>query len=501
MRGVIMETKNGRAVLLTKDGNFVDIKNKGYQVGDKVNITPNTGRLCAMAASLLVMCAGIGSYFVPAGYVSVDINPSLMMTLNPYNRVIDIQTFNDDARILLNRTDIKGKGAEESIEMLIRASEEIGYINDNNRDVILEIVPGMIKPDMGRIRHGNIELTNEMADRETLRMAQNIGVSMAKVKAIEEYTEKNGGDIRSNAAKFNDKSAKEVRAIMRDGHLPDKKPPEIPIQNPIPAPRPPKPQISGASNVKPSYSIKTDVFSVIEQKNEKNISDNRPLQNDYRPPENIPFSMEHLPPIPNEMPRSELVPIDNHMQDNNVPPKKTINKPEQEFQPIHTEPKPQDRRQPDGGGNHEFSKPAEPVHEGDVPPVNKQPSEDEKMQDVGTEQNESKKEDNNSEISEKNPNDETEDLTDNPQTEKQPDISEPAADKPQNNPSEPKFDEPPQNNTQPGEPRHEDTPSQNNPQMSKPRDDAPPHGEPQNNGSNPPPDENMGGHNEHKEIQ
>lgn len=213
MRGVIMEIKNGRAVLLTKGGEFVNVKNKGYSVGDKVNIASNTGRLCAMAASLLVACAGIGSYFVPAGYVSVDINPSLMMTLNPYNRVIDVQTFNDDARILLSKIDIKGKGAEESVEILIKASEEIGYINDNNRDVILEIVPGMIKPNMERIHHPNIELTNETADRETLRMAQNIGVSMAKVKAIEEYTEKNGGDMRSNAAKFNDKSAKEMRAI------------------------------------------------------------------------------------------------------------------------------------------------------------------------------------------------------------------------------------------------------------------------------------------------
>lgn len=234
MRGVIMETKNGRAVLLTKGGDFVNIRNKGYSVGDKVNITLNTGRLCAIAASLFIVCAGIGSYFIPSGYVSVDINPSLMLTLNPYNTVIDAESFNDDARVLLDKTDIKGKSAEESVEILIKTSEEIGYINDNNRDVILEIVPGIIKPNMDKIHHSDIEITNETADKETLRISKDIGVSMAKVKALEEYTEKHGGDIRSNAAKFNDKSAKEMRTIMRDNvYSPDMSKPDIPSHMPI----------------------------------------------------------------------------------------------------------------------------------------------------------------------------------------------------------------------------------------------------------------------------
>lgn len=231
MRGVIMETKNGRAVLLTKGGGFMNIRDKGYSIGDKVNITPNTGRLCATAASIIVVCAGIGSHFVPAGYVSVDINPSLMLTLNPYNRVINVQSFNDDARVLLSRTDIDGKSAEKSVEMLIKASEEIGYINDDNRDVLLEVVPGMIKPNMEKIQHNNIELTNEIADREILRISQDIGVSIAKAKAIEEYTEKNGGDIHSNAVKFNNKSAKEMRDIISDNsHLSDKKTPKTPLK-------------------------------------------------------------------------------------------------------------------------------------------------------------------------------------------------------------------------------------------------------------------------------
>lgn len=89
MRGVVMSVKGRYAVLLTRDGDFVKIKNKNYSAGDKISVSQSTGRVLAAAASFLVICGGIGSYFTPAGYVSVDINPSLLMTVNIYDRVIN----------------------------------------------------------------------------------------------------------------------------------------------------------------------------------------------------------------------------------------------------------------------------------------------------------------------------------------------------------------------------------------------------------------------------
>lgn len=521
MRGIIMETKNGRAVLLTKGGEFVDVKNKGYSVGDKVNITSSTGRLCAMAASLVIVCAGIGSYFVPAGYVSIDINPSLMMTLNMYNRVIDVTSFNDDARALLSKTDIKGKSAEESVEMLINSSEEIGYINDNNRDVILEVVPGIRKPNMDGIKHRNIEITNEIADRETLRISQNIGVSIAKVKAIEEYTEKNGGDMRSNAAKFNDKSVKEIRNIMLDNnYLSDKKPSDAPK----PQERrnenisePPKP----LENYKPPYNINNNSFSVGEPKHKENILPpaNQMPKNEYRPPENIPIQGENKPQgnphvysehphwdikqlnpaLPIEPKPQENVPA----QDNNILQNKPLqtNEPEKEKQPadvkpMHTEPKPQDNISNQGGSKpqNETSKPSEPKWEDNKPSDNGQQMMEQKPQDSM-------------------PNQGNETLPDKPmQTEGQnPDITAPSDSIP---PTKQKPDIPEQNKPQdnlpdefkPGaEPDSQPSKSDNNtykPQPSEPKreDSFNSEPKPQNSVNDNISNESMGGHNESREM-
>ena len=78
-----MSVKGRYAVLLTKNSDFIKVKNKNYSVGDKVKIPHYKGQILAAAASFIVVCGGISSYFVPAKYMSVDINPGGISFLLP----------------------------------------------------------------------------------------------------------------------------------------------------------------------------------------------------------------------------------------------------------------------------------------------------------------------------------------------------------------------------------------------------------------------------------
>lgn len=209
MRGVVMSTNGRYAVILTKKGDFVKVKNKNYSVGDTVSLSSNVSRICAAAASLFLVLGGIGSYLIPTGYISIDINPSLLISVNIYDRVIDIKALNDDAAKLLAQTDVRVKNTEEAIDILIQKSEEIGYISDNNKEVIIEVVSDI--NSFNPRNYDRIEVSIEKADRNSLRNAQNMGVSIAKAKAIEEYTRQNGGEMQSNADMLKDKSVKEIR--------------------------------------------------------------------------------------------------------------------------------------------------------------------------------------------------------------------------------------------------------------------------------------------------
>ena len=216
MSGVIVSVKGRYAVLLTKNSDFIKVKNKNYSVGDKVKIPHYKGQILAAAASFIVVCGGISSYFVPAKYMSVDINPSVMMTINIYNRVINTKPLNDDAEILLSKTDVSGMSVSESMDELIKKSEEIGYLNEHNKDVIVEVVDGIGKIKLPDKNYGDVEVIIENADKADLKNAKEMGVSIAKARAIAEYTKQNGGSIEENVHKLENQSVKEIRRNLEN---------------------------------------------------------------------------------------------------------------------------------------------------------------------------------------------------------------------------------------------------------------------------------------------
>ena len=58
MSGVIVSVKGRYAVLLTKNSDFIKVKNKNYSVGDKVKIPQYKGQILRLRQALL-LCAAV----------------------------------------------------------------------------------------------------------------------------------------------------------------------------------------------------------------------------------------------------------------------------------------------------------------------------------------------------------------------------------------------------------------------------------------------------------
>lgn len=75
----------------------------------------------AVAALLLIAFAGYGMYFTPRSVISVDINPSVEMEVNMFDRVISVKGYNEDGRRLADSVDIIHQNYYTALDSLINS--------------------------------------------------------------------------------------------------------------------------------------------------------------------------------------------------------------------------------------------------------------------------------------------------------------------------------------------------------------------------------------------
>lgn len=94
---------------------------------------PLAMRLGAVAAMvlLIVVLFSYNLYFTAVAHVSIDVNPSVELALNRFDRVIDIYAFNEDGTSILNEANLQGKMYSEAAALLLTAIEANGYIAEN----------------------------------------------------------------------------------------------------------------------------------------------------------------------------------------------------------------------------------------------------------------------------------------------------------------------------------------------------------------------------------
>ncbi|PGM93643.1 hypothetical protein CN953_18335 [Bacillus thuringiensis] len=155
-KGIVMDIKKHSVVVLTPNGEFITCKRKGDSciIGEEILFDEQEQKVSHFSipsflkpASILVACflfAVLFFYNQPEekvfAYVSVDINPSLEVSVTKDFRVIDLQACNDDGRrILKELKQWENKQLQEVIRRIIKQSQEDKYLT-NDKQVMLTAV-------------------------------------------------------------------------------------------------------------------------------------------------------------------------------------------------------------------------------------------------------------------------------------------------------------------------------------------------------------------------
>jgi hypothetical protein len=195
----------------------------------------NFGWLFAMGLALVLFVSGLQWVNTSASYIAVDINPSIILTTNPWDKVVEVEALNEDAETLLVNLELIGLQVDEAIELIIAEATEMGYIDllaegevamvtAYNRDRVDEKLSEKIRDrvqDRLEKREMAVNVVGHEAVAEQKELANELGVTLGKVlfvqKMMERYPELGGDELYTM-------SIKDIMIKIKDlrGNGPDK---------------------------------------------------------------------------------------------------------------------------------------------------------------------------------------------------------------------------------------------------------------------------------------
>lgn len=84
--------------------------------------------ICA-AAVLCIVFIGANVYFMPTSTISIDINPSIEMDVNRFDRVIDVRSYNEAGAALAETLDVVNDSYEDAIYALLDSETVSGKLD------------------------------------------------------------------------------------------------------------------------------------------------------------------------------------------------------------------------------------------------------------------------------------------------------------------------------------------------------------------------------------
>jgi len=150
--------------------------------------------------------------------VTMDINPSLKISLNYKNEVVKIEGLNEDGKKLIKEENFIGDDLDDTIEEITELVIAKGYINAEENHILVNVEGKDIKEEVVRLI--NKEFKEENIDcnviiqeikEESKTNAEKYGISDSKASYIENIIKENNG---ITFEELKDKSINEINKIV-----------------------------------------------------------------------------------------------------------------------------------------------------------------------------------------------------------------------------------------------------------------------------------------------
>lgn len=179
------EQVQAESVLKDKTKDFIFQKTHGYVQTRFLNYRHLVTTFACIA---LLLFGGRWLYFTPTVKISLDINPSIELSVNRFNRIISSEGYNDEGTTLINSLDIKYMNYLEAVNQIIESDDIVSLLSNN--EIMTIAVTGTNSTQSKEIfshiqscTSGRNNTYCYYAHSEEVEMAHDVGLSYGKYRA------------------------------------------------------------------------------------------------------------------------------------------------------------------------------------------------------------------------------------------------------------------------------------------------------------------------------
>lgn len=157
-------------------------------------------------------------YFTATVQISIDINPSIELSVNRFNQVVGIQSFNDDGSDIVNRLDIRWQDYHDALR-IIKENEKIAALLSDDEIMTITVTGSDFVQSKKVLKEIETDTENQKntycyhADDSDVQHAHEIGLSFGKYRAYLEL-KKLLPDI--DEAFIADKTMREIHDLIHE---------------------------------------------------------------------------------------------------------------------------------------------------------------------------------------------------------------------------------------------------------------------------------------------
>lgn len=129
-----MKTKNNKAYIVTRNGEFLYVKYKGKtpEIGTEFTGTLinskysflNYRHAAAVLLMVLLSASGAYAYNIPVSTVTISSNPEVQLKSNIFNRVIEASSPDENTNKLINSMNLKNTNMDKAVTALTKQVKE-----------------------------------------------------------------------------------------------------------------------------------------------------------------------------------------------------------------------------------------------------------------------------------------------------------------------------------------------------------------------------------------